>query len=82
MELFLAWLLRQMRRARVVFIGLYLVSAAGFLLADPHAGWTWFIVIAGALLCLLFWGLVAFWTMVFTHKHNPASDDGTRRENA
>lgn len=80
MELFLAWLLRQMRRARVVFIGLYLVSAAGFLFADPRAGWTWFIVVSGALLCLLFWGLVAFWTTVFTQKQNP--DDGARRDHA
>lgn len=80
MDLFLAWLLRQMRRARYVFIGLYLISAAGFLFADPRAGWTWFIVITGALLCLLFWGLVAFWTMVFTSKQN--TDPELRRDNA
>jgi hypothetical protein len=80
MESFLDWLLRQMRRARYVFIGLYLVSAAGFLVAEPHSGWTWFIVIAGALLCLLFWGLVAFWTTVFTQKQNV--DPELRRDNA
>ncbi len=77
---FTGWLLRQMRRARLVFVVLYLVSSAGFVLADPGAGWTWFIVGAGALLCLLFWGLVGFWTMVFTQKQNP--DRELRRDNA
>ena len=73
----LAWLLSLMRRARFVFTGLYIVAAAGFLYADPCSGWTWSIVIIGGLLCLLFWGLVAFWSFVFTHR--PASDrrDGT-----
>jgi hypothetical protein len=54
----LALLLRLMRRVRFVFIGVYIVVAVGFLYADPRSGWTWFIVGAGALLCLLFWGLV------------------------
>lgn len=80
MEPFLAWLLRQMRRARVVFIGIYLVSTAGFLVADPRSGWTWFIVIAGALLCLLFWGLVARWTRLSNQKRN--ADPELRRDNA
>ncbi|RDJ21473.1 hypothetical protein DWF00_22720 [Bosea caraganae] len=80
MDLFLGWLLRQMRRARYVFVGLYLVSASGFLFADPSAGWTWFIVISGALLCLLFWGLVAFWTMLFTQKQDAKAE--LRRDNA
>lgn len=80
MDLFLVWLLRQMRRARFVFIALYFVSSTGFLIADAHSGWTWFIVIAGALLCLLFWGLVAFWTMVFTQKQTP--DPELRRDHA
>ncbi len=68
----LAWLLGAMRRARFVFVGLYLVVAAGYLWADPRAGWTWFIVLAGGLLCVLFWRLVAFWSFVFTRR--PASD--------
>jgi hypothetical protein len=72
MDRLLALLLGLMRRARFVFVVLYLVVSAGFLFADPRAAWTWFIVVAGALLCLLFWGLVAFWTSVFTHK--PARD--------
>lgn len=71
MKPFLAWLLRQMLRARLVFAALYAVSAAGFLYADPRAGWTWFIVIAGALLCLLFWGLVTFWQAAFTRRRRP-----------
>jgi hypothetical protein len=73
----LTWLLRQMRRARFVFSGLYIVVSIGFLLADPRAGWTWFIIIAGALLCLLFWGLVAFWTSVFTYRQGRDGAGGT-----
>jgi len=77
MEGALAWLLSLMRRARFVFTWLYLVVAAGFLYADPRAGWTWFIVIAGGLLCLLFWGLVAFWSYVFTRRPSADRRDGT-----
>ncbi|MBD3844914.1 hypothetical protein GGC47_003307 [Bosea sp. OAE752] len=73
----LAWLLRTMRRVRFVFVGLYLVVAAGYLWADPHAGWTWFIVLAGAGLCLLFWGLVAFWSFVFTRRPDADGRNGT-----
>jgi len=77
METVLAWLLPLMRRARLVFTGLYLVVAAGFLYADPRAGWTWFIVVAGGLLCLVFWGLVAFWNVVFTRRPDADRRDGT-----
>lgn len=77
MDRLLALLLRLMRRARVVFVGLYLVVSAGFLYADARAGWTWFIVVAGALLCLLFWGLVAFWTHVFTRRPARDGDSGS-----
>lgn len=71
MDVVLALLLRLMRRARFVFVGLYLVISAGFLYADPRSGWTWFIVIAGAALCVLFWGLVAFWSHVFARRKKP-----------
>ncbi len=77
MDAVIAVLLQLMRRARFVFIGLYLVSALGFLYADPRAGWTWFIVIAGALLCLLFWGLVAFWTRVFEQRQGRDGPGGS-----
>ena len=65
-----------MRRARFVFIAVYAVVAVGFLYADHSSGWTWFIVCAGALLCLLFWALVAFWTQVFASR--PAKDGNSR----
>lgn len=74
MEQVLAWLLRLMRRARLVFVGLYAVSAAGFLYAEPRSGWTWFIVGGGAVLCVLFWGLIAFWTTVFTSRQSSESE--------
>ena len=77
MDSILAFLLRLMRRARFVFIAVYIVVAAGFLYADHRSGWTWFIVCAGALLCLLFWGLVAFWTQVFTSKQGRDGKSGT-----
>ena len=44
MELFLAWLLRQMHRARIVFVGLYLLVMAGFIYAEPRSAWTRLIV--------------------------------------
>ena len=69
-----AWLPGMLRRARFVFVGLYLVVAAGYLWADPRAGWTWFIVIAGGLLCCLLWWLVARWSLVVTRR--PDSDGG------
>lgn len=78
MQLFLAWLLRQMRRARAVFIGLYVLIAAGFLYAEPRSGWTWLIVVLGGLLCLAFWGLVGFWSYVFAQRSERAN--GVRRE--
>ena len=68
MELFLAWLLRQMRRARIVFVGLYLVVVAGFVFAEPRSAWTWLIALLGALLCVGIWGLVGFWHYVFTQR--------------
>ncbi len=68
MELFLAWLLRQMRRARIVFVGLYLLVVAGFVYAEPRSAWTWLIVLLGALLCIGIWGLVGFWHYVFTQR--------------
>lgn len=77
MESLLAWLLSVMRRARFVFTGLYLVVAAGYLWADPRAGWTWFIVLAGGLLCLVFWRLVAFWSVVFTRRPQAEGGNGT-----
>jgi hypothetical protein len=80
MDIVLALLLRLMRRARFVFVALYLVVSAGFLYADPKAGWTWFIVVAGALLCLLFWGLVAFWVRFFTQKQGRDGADGSGHE--
>jgi len=73
MDIAIALLLRLMRRARLLFLGCYLLAAAGFLYSDPRSGWTWAIVVAGALLSLLFWALVAFWTHVFTGR--AAADD-------
>lgn len=69
-------LLGLMRRARLVFLGLYAIVAAGFLYAEPRAGWTWFIVVAGAGLCALFWALVAFWTHVFAGRRPRGGADG------
>jgi hypothetical protein len=79
MDTALAWLVGAMRRARFVFTGLYGVVAAGYLLADPRAGWTWFIVIAGGLLCVLFWALIAFWSSVFARRQGagPERRNGT-----
>jgi hypothetical protein len=77
MDLVLAWLLRQMRRARIVFTGLYLVVSAGYLYADPRAGWTWLILVGGALLCLLFWGLVGFWSDLFSRGRQSDGAGGT-----
>jgi len=77
MDSILAFLLRLMRRARFVFIAVYVAVAAGFLYADHRSGWTWFIVCAGALLCLLFWWLAAFWTQVSTSKHGRDGESGT-----
>ncbi|WP_186420878.1 hypothetical protein [Bosea sp. CS1GBMeth4] len=68
MELFLAWLLRQMRRARIVFVGLYLLVVAGFAYAEPRSAWTWLIALIGALLCVGVWGLVGFWHQVFMQR--------------
>lgn len=65
MEVVLAWLLRQMRRARIVFVGLYLLVVAGFVYAEPWSAWTWLIALIGALLCVGVWGLVGFWYQVF-----------------
>jgi hypothetical protein len=78
MELFIAWLLRQMRRARVVFIGLYVLIALGFIYAEPHSGWTWLIVALGGLLCVAFWGLVGFWADIFLHRNE--RENGIRRD--
>lgn len=78
MELFLAWLLRQMRRARLVFAGLYLLIAAGFLYAEPRSGWTWIIIVLGALLSVAFWGLVGFWSDVSSQQHD--TQPGIRRD--
>lgn len=66
-----------MRRARFVFTGLYLIVAAGYLYVDPYAGWTWFIIAAGAALCLFFWGLVGFWSHVFTQGRRSDEAGGT-----
>lgn len=71
------WPLGVLRRARFVLVGLYLVVAAGYLWADPRAGWTWFIVIAGGLLCYLLWWLVARWSFVFTRRSNSDGGNGT-----
>lgn len=71
-----AILLGLMRRARFVFVAAYLVAAVGFLLADPRSGWTWFIIVAGAVLSLLFWGVVAFWTHVFAAGRGRGGADG------
>ena len=76
MDTILAFLLRLMRRVRFVFIGVYIVVAVGFLYADPRSGWTWFIVGAGALLCLLFWGLVGLWAQFFTSKQGRDGKSG------
>lgn len=77
MDSLLPWLLRQMRRARLVFTGLYLVVSAGYLYADPRAGWTWFIIVAGALLCLLFWWLVGLWSQAFARRRQSNEAGGT-----
>lgn len=77
MDIAIAWLLGLMRRARLVFVGLYSVVTAGFLFVEPRSGWTWFIIVAGALLCLLFWGLVAFWTSVFARRRGHDGAGGT-----
>ncbi|TAJ30205.1 hypothetical protein [Bosea sp. (in: a-proteobacteria)] len=77
MDTALAWLVGAIGRARFVFTGLYLVVAVGYLVADPHAGWTWFIVIAGGLLCILFWGLVAFWSSVLARGPGSERRNGT-----
>jgi hypothetical protein len=71
------WWLGALRRARFVFVGLYLVVAGGYLWADPHAGWTWFIVLAGGLLCCLLWWLVARWSFVFTRRPDADGGNGT-----
>lgn len=76
MDSVVAIVLGLMRRARFVFVALYLVVGAGFLFADPRAGWTWFIIAAGAVLCALFWALVAFWTHVFAGRHGHGGADG------
>ena len=76
MEAFLAWLLRQMRRARIVFIGLYLVVVAGFVIAKPYSAWTWLIALLGALLCVGIWGLVGFWHYVFTQRREHENEVG------
>jgi hypothetical protein len=76
MDSLVAMLLGLMRRARFVFVAVYLVVAAGFLVAEPGAGWTWFIIVAGAILCALFWTLVAFWTHVFTGRRGRDGADG------
>lgn len=75
MHTLIAALLGLMRRARRVVLGLYLVVAIGFLMAAPGSGWTWFIVLAGGLLCGLFWVMVAFWTQVLARR--PDGRDGT-----
>jgi hypothetical protein len=72
-DLALALLLKLMRRVRYVFVALYLVVSAGFLYAEPRSGWTWFIVVAGAILCLAFWGLVGFWSYAFARRQSRAS---------
>ncbi len=69
-------LLGALRRARFVLLGLYLVVAAGYLWADPRAGWTWFIVVAGGSLCCLLWWLVAGRGLVFTRRPD-ADGNGT-----
>lgn len=76
MNSLVAMLLGLMRRARFVFVALYLIVAAGFLVAEPRSGWTWFIIVAGAMLCALFWALVAFWTHVFAGRHGRGGTDG------
>lgn len=55
----LALLVEALRWARFVALALYLLVAAGYLYADPRSGWSWFIVIAGGLICGLLWWLVA-----------------------
>ena len=77
MDLALALLLKLMRRVRYVFVALYLVVSAGFLYAEPRSGWTWFIVVAGAVLCLVFWGLVGFWTYAFARRQSRDGRNGT-----
>ena len=77
MDLTLALLLKLMRRVRYVFVALYLVVSAGFLYAEPRSGWTWFIVVAGAVLCLAFWGLVRFWTYAFARRQSRDGRNGT-----
>jgi hypothetical protein len=76
-DLTLALLLKLMRRVRYVFVALYLVVSAGFLYAEPRSGWTWFIVVAGAVLCLAFWGLVRFWTYAFARRQSRDGRNGT-----
>lgn len=76
MDSLIAVLLRLLRRARLVFVTVYLVVGAGFLVAEPRAGWTWFIIVAGAALCALFWALVAFWTHVFAQRRGRDGADG------
>jgi hypothetical protein len=71
------WWLGALRRARFVFVGLYLVVAGGYLWADPHAGWTWFIVLAGGLLCCLLWWLVARRSAVFSRRPDADGGNGT-----
>ncbi|WP_353186638.1 hypothetical protein [Bosea sp. (in: a-proteobacteria)] len=70
------WWFGALRRARFVLLGLYLVVAAGYLWADPRAGWTWFIVVAGGLLCCLLWWFVARQSFVFTRRPD-ADGNGT-----
>jgi hypothetical protein len=76
MDSLVAMLLGLMRRARFVFVALYLVVAGGFLVAEPRSGWTWFIIVAGAALCALFWALVAFWAHVLAGRHGRDGTDG------
>ena len=76
MDSLVAMLLGLMRRARFVFVAVYLIVGTGFLIAELRAGWTWFIVMAGAALCALFWALVAFWTHVFDRKQGRDGADG------
>ncbi len=77
MDLALALLLKLMRRVRYVFVALYLVVSAGFLYAEPRSRWTWFIVVAGAALCLVFWGLVGFWTYALARRRSRDGRNGT-----
>ncbi|SFI02060.1 hypothetical protein SAMN05216304_101434 [Bosea sp. OK403] len=77
MDLALALLLKLMRRVRYIFVALYLVVSTGFLYVEPRSGWTWFIVVAGAALCLAFWGLVGFWTYAFARRQSRDGRNGT-----